>query len=47
MTPRIVRLLATDRLHVDHGLVASRLLAVGWRGWAPIEQEALENVWHA
>ena len=47
MTPRIVRLLVAGRLHVDHGLVASRLLAAGWRGWAPIEQEALERVWHA
>jgi hypothetical protein len=47
MTPRIVRLLATGRLHVDHGLVASRLLAAGWRDWAPAEQEALERAWHA
>jgi hypothetical protein len=47
MTPRIVRLLATGRLHVDHGLIASRLLAAGWREWVPIEQEALEKVWHA
>ena len=47
MTPRIVRLLATGRLHVDHGLVASRLLAAGWRDWAPAEREALENAWHA
>jgi hypothetical protein len=47
MTPRIVRLLATGRLHLDHGLIASRLLAAGWRGWAPIEQDALETVWHA
>jgi hypothetical protein len=47
MTPRIVRLLATGRLHVDHGLIASRLLAAGWRDWVPIEQEALEKVWHA
>jgi hypothetical protein len=47
MTPRIVRLLATGRLHVDHGLIASRLVAAGWRDWAPAEQEALEKVWHA
>lgn len=47
MTPRIVRLLATGRLHVDHGLVASRLLAAGWRDWTMPEQEALESVWHA
>lgn len=47
MTPRIVRLLATGRLHVDHGLIASRLLAAGWRDWAPIEREALEEVWQA
>ena len=47
MTPRIVRLLATGRLHVDHGLIASRLLAAGWRTWVPVEQEALEKVWHA
>jgi hypothetical protein len=47
MTPRIVRLLATGRLHVDHGLIASRLLAAGWGDWIPIEQEALERVWHA
>jgi hypothetical protein len=47
MTPRIVRLLVTGRLHVDHGLIASRLRAAGWRDWAAIEQEALEKVWHA
>jgi hypothetical protein len=47
MTPWIVRFLATGRLHVDHGLIASRLLAAGWRDWPPIEQEALEKVWHA
>jgi hypothetical protein len=47
MTPRIVRLLATGRLHVDHGLIASRLLAAGWRDWAPGEREALERVWQA
>ena len=47
MTPRIVRLLATGRLHVDHGLIASRLRAAGWRDWVPAEQEALEKVWHA
>ena len=46
LTPRIVRLLATGRLHVDHGLIASRLLAAGWRDWAPAEQEALEKAWH-
>lgn len=45
MTPRIVRLLATDRLHVDHGLIASRLLAAGWTAWASAEREALEEVW--
>ncbi|MEV6393457.1 hypothetical protein AB0M39_01495 [Streptomyces sp. NPDC051907] len=47
MTPRIVRQLATGQLHVDHGLVASRLLAAGWRNWTMPEQEALESVWHA
>jgi len=47
MTPRIVRLLATGRLHVDHGLVASRLLAADWRGWALAEREAVENAWRA
>ncbi len=47
MTPRIVRLLATGRLHINHGLIASRLLAAGWREWAPIERETLETVWHA
>jgi hypothetical protein len=47
MTPRIVRLLATGRLHVDHGLVASQLVKAGWRNWAPPERSALENVWHA
>lgn len=47
MTPRIVRLLATGRLHVDHGLIASRLLDAGWRDWVPAEREALEKVWHA
>lgn len=47
MTPRIVGLLATGGLHVDHGLIASRLLAASWRDWAPTDQEALEKVWHA
>ncbi|MFE2722196.1 hypothetical protein [Kitasatospora sp. NPDC059327] len=47
MTPRVVRLLATDRLHVDHGLIASRLLAAEPRTWSEPEREALEGVWHA
>jgi hypothetical protein len=47
MTPRIVRLLTTGWLHVDHGLIASRLLAAGWRDWVPAEQEALVQAWHA
>jgi hypothetical protein len=47
MTPQIVRLLAMGRLHSDHGLIASRLLAAGWRDWPPTEREALEKVWHA
>jgi hypothetical protein len=47
MAPRIVHRLVTGRLHVDHGLIASRLLAADWRTWAPIEQEALERTWHA
>lgn len=47
MTPRIVRLLAMGRLHVDHGLIASRLLAAGCRDWVSAEREALERVWHA
>lgn len=47
ITPRIVRLLATGRLHVDHGLIASRLLAADWRNWAPIEHDALEQAWAA
>jgi hypothetical protein len=47
MTPRIVRFLVTGRLHCDHGLIASRLLAAGWRDWVATEQEALEKVWHA
>ncbi|WP_327189464.1 hypothetical protein [Streptomyces xinghaiensis] len=47
MTPRIVRLLVTGRLHVDHGLIASRLLKAGWRDWSAAEREALEEVWHA
>lgn len=29
MTPRIIRRLITGQLHVDHGLIASRLLAAG------------------
>ncbi|MYS19888.1 hypothetical protein GA0115240_114421 [Streptomyces sp. DvalAA-14] len=45
MTPRIIRLLVRDRLHVDHGLIASRLLAADWRGWTAPEREALEEVW--
>lgn len=47
MTPRIVRRLATGHLHIDHGLIASRLLAARWRDWTPIEREALESVWRA
>ncbi|MFB7473594.1 hypothetical protein [Kitasatospora sp. NPDC056184] len=47
MTPRIVRLLVTGRLHVDHGLVASRLLAAGWQDWPAPERRALERVWGA
>ncbi|MFJ3791459.1 hypothetical protein [Kitasatospora sp. NPDC090091] len=47
MTPRIIRLLTTGQLHVDHGLVASRLLAADWRNWTVPEQEALEGVWQA
>ncbi|HEX4063446.1 MAG TPA: hypothetical protein VHY58_20725 [Streptosporangiaceae bacterium] len=47
LTPWIVRLLATGRLHVDHGLIASRLLAADCRNWAPAEQETLEQVWDA
>jgi hypothetical protein len=47
MTPRIVRLLVTGQLHVDHGLIASRLLAADWRNWQAIEQEMLERTWHA
>lgn len=47
MTPRIVRLLTTGRLHVDHGLIASRLLAAGWHGWTAPERDALVQVWHA
>jgi hypothetical protein len=47
MTPRIVRLLTTGRMHGGHGQIASRLLAAGWRDWAPAEQEALKKVWHA
>ncbi|MEV6979117.1 hypothetical protein [Kitasatospora sp. NPDC093806] len=47
MTPRIVRLLVTDRLHVDHGLIASRLLAAGWQDWPASQRGALEQVWHA
>ncbi len=47
MTPRIVRLLTTDRLHVGHGLVASRLLTASWRSWALPERQALERVWDA
>ncbi|GAA2750589.1 hypothetical protein GCM10010440_59460 [Kitasatospora cinereorecta] len=46
MTPRIIRSLVTGQLHVDHGLVASRLLAAGWRHWPAPERDALENVWH-
>ncbi|MGW0731178.1 hypothetical protein [Streptomyces sp. NPDC002851] len=46
MTPRIVRLLVTGRQHIDHGLVASRLLAADWRDWTVPEREALEEVWH-
>jgi hypothetical protein len=47
MTPRIIRLLATGRLHVDHGLIASRLLAAGWTDWTSAERGALEEVWRA
>ncbi|GAA1937899.1 hypothetical protein GCM10009738_08570 [Kitasatospora viridis] len=46
-TPRIVRALVTDTLHVDHGLIGSRLRAAGWQEWPQREREALETVWHA
>ena len=45
LTPRIVRLLVADKL--DHGLVASRLLAAGWRDWPMTERRALEEVWYS
>ncbi|MDT0569762.1 hypothetical protein RM704_20160 [Streptomyces sp. DSM 3412] len=44
LTPRTVRLLVADGL--DHGLVASRLLAARWRDWPVAERRALEEVWH-
>ncbi|WP_093860033.1 hypothetical protein [Streptomyces sp. TLI_053] len=28
-------------------MIASRLLAAGWRDWAPAQQQALEEVWDA
>ncbi|MEV0189963.1 hypothetical protein AB0I39_15660 [Kitasatospora purpeofusca] len=46
-TPRIVRLLTTGRLHSGFGMIASWLLAAGWRDWAPAQQQALEQVWDA
>ncbi|MFD9060249.1 hypothetical protein ACFVZ3_01880 [Kitasatospora purpeofusca] len=46
-TPRIVRLLTTGRLHTHYGMIASRLLAAGYRGWPPPERQALERVWDA
>ncbi|PKV89994.1 hypothetical protein [Streptomyces sp. TLI_146] len=45
LMPRIVHLLIADQL--DHGLVASRLLAAGWRNWSAPEHIALDEVWHA
>ncbi|MFJ4670120.1 hypothetical protein [Kitasatospora purpeofusca] len=46
-TPRIVRLMTTGRLHGGYGMVASRLLAAGYRNWTPPERQALERVWDA
>ncbi|MFB7383320.1 hypothetical protein ACFC6U_39135 [Kitasatospora purpeofusca] len=46
-TPRIVRLMTTGRLHGGYGLVASRLLAAGYRDWTPPERQTLEQVWDA
>lgn len=45
MTPRIVRSLAEGKLHVDHGLIATRLNEAGWRNWAAVERQALEKTW--
>ncbi|GGU65868.1 hypothetical protein GCM10010211_33880 [Streptomyces albospinus] len=45
LAPRIVRLLIVDEL--DHGLVASRLLAAGRRNWPAPQHIAREEFWHA
>ncbi|UQA96468.1 hypothetical protein [Streptomyces halobius] len=45
LAPRIVRLLIAGEL--THSIVASRLLAAGWRNWTAPERTALENVWRA
>ncbi|RLU78201.1 hypothetical protein CTZ27_37875 [Streptomyces griseocarneus] len=47
MTPRIVRLLVAGNHRVIPEMVASRLVAAGWRDWPRREREALEEVWHA
>ncbi len=47
LTPRILRLLTARRLHVDHALVASRLLAAAWHDWPAPERAAVEDLWQA
>ncbi|OWA06745.1 hypothetical protein B9W68_20140 [Streptomyces sp. CS227] len=45
LTPRILRALATGRLHVDPNVVASRLLRAAWTSWPPAQAEALRDFW--
>ncbi|MFB6890271.1 hypothetical protein ACFCX4_13245 [Kitasatospora sp. NPDC056327] len=47
MTPRILRLLTTGRLHADPAVVAARLLAAGLPGRAAPERAAVAAVWSA
>ncbi|MFI2430371.1 hypothetical protein [Streptomyces sp. NPDC018693] len=47
LVPRIIRALATGRLHVDEELIASRLVQAGWTTWDAPLTEALRDVWSA
>ncbi|MEV0241708.1 hypothetical protein AB0I06_17510 [Streptomyces sp. NPDC050674] len=47
LTPRIIRAVVTDRLHVDEDLVASRLVQAQWTTWNEPLTRALGEVWSA
>ncbi|MFJ8593368.1 hypothetical protein [Streptomyces sp. NPDC093598] len=47
LTPRIIRSVITDQLHVDENLIASRLVQAGWTTWEAPLTRALDGVWSA